>query len=414
MDFHQLTARLPTGRESFVDIRRSGAVYVDKTPLVYKIARKMMRPIIVTRPRLFGKSTLASTLEELFLHGVSPYDGHDSYFKGLAIEPLWQDQGQYLVLRLDFKQLSSHCAIAKQFELKLTTALARFGRAHDLSVPENALDGSDFFYRMFEQLPKCSLVLLVDEYDAPLMHFRSNEAELAACKELLRGWFDAIKSYTEKFRCVFFTGIMRCQALDLDMAGNNFSDWSNMKSMAACCGYMRDELKQYFADHLRYVAAVRAGCKPEEVSAAQIEALLDELAAWHGGYSFNDSPHNMVFSPWSVLRFFGDEYAALQERWSREAGLGLSPLLERLWERIDLTELTKLTTGDGYIEVSPEELDRSSLSHPAADPYSVLYHMGYLTISPSMSDSCVKLSCPNEEIRRALKRLVAKANPNLS
>lgn len=81
MDFHQLTARLPTGKESFVDIRRSGAVYVDKTPLVYKIAR-VRSPQIVTRPRLFGKSTLASTLEELFLHGVATYDCHDSYFKG--------------------------------------------------------------------------------------------------------------------------------------------------------------------------------------------------------------------------------------------------------------------------------------------------------------------------------------------
>ncbi len=256
--------------------------------------------------------------------------------------------------------------------------------------------------------------MLVDEYDAPALRYLSEEQGSAACHQLMETLFSAIKTYSEKFRCVFFTGTTRYLGLGLSTAANNFKDLTNIKSMAACCGYMRDELKQYFADHLRHVAAVRAGCKPGEVSAAQIESLLDELAKWHGGYSFNDSPHNMVFSPWSVLRFFEDEDAALQERWSLEEGLGLSPLLERLWERIDLTELTELTTGDGYIEVSPEELDRSSLSHPAADSYSVLYHMDYLTISPSMSDSCVKLSCPNEEIRRALKRLVAKANPNLS
>ena len=413
MDFHQLTARLPTGKESFVDIRRSGAVYVDKTPLVYKIAR-VRSPQIVTRPRLFGKSTLASTLEELFLHGVATYDCHDSYFKGLAIEPLWQDQGQYLVLRFDFSELTCGCATAAEFERRLQGAFVAFCHVHDLPVPDESLRFALLLRELLEQVPYGSVVLLVDEYDAPALRYLSEEQGSAACHQLMETLFSAIKTYSEKFRCVFFTGTTRYLGLGLSTAANNFKDLTNIKSMAACCGYMRDELKQYFADHLRYVAAVRAGCKPREVSAAQIESLLDELAKWHGGYSFNDSPHNMVFSPWSVLRFFEDEDAALQERWSREADLDLPQFLESLWERLDLTELTELTTGDGYIEVSPEELDRSSLSHPAADPYSVLYHMGYLTISPSMSDSCVKLSCPNEEIRRALKRLVAKANPNLS
>ena len=408
MDFDQLSKRLPTGMESFVDIRRSGAIYVDKTPFLLKLARR--RAFIVTRPRRFGKSTLQSALEELFLHGIAPYDGHDSYFKGLAIEPLWQDHGQYLVLRLDFQQLSYQCEGVKQFELKLNDALVKFCQEHELTVPEKTRDSSDFFGQMFQQLSHRSLVLLVDEYDAPLLSLVNKETELAACKELMRGWFGSIKLYVDKFRCVFFTGITRYQDLGIGTAGNNFTDLTNDEDFAGCCGYTRDELKQYFADNLRYAASVHAGCAPEEVSAAQIDALLDEMAAWYDGYSFDGEPHNKVFSTWSVLRFFSSRKASFEGYWSLEESLGLPQLLKLCLDRVDLPKLlTKLADGNGEISVSKDEFLQSSLVNPQANPYSVLCQLGYLTLSqPFSGNPYVHLTCPNEEIRLALSRRVAR------
>ena len=100
MNFIELKNELPTGNQTFAALRQHGKVYVDKTSYVYAIATSD-QPQILTRPRRFGKSTLLSTIEELFLHGVEPYNGHDSYFKGLAIESLWHDDGDYLVLHLD-------------------------------------------------------------------------------------------------------------------------------------------------------------------------------------------------------------------------------------------------------------------------------------------------------------------------
>ena len=380
----------------------------NKTLFVYKIAA-LHRPLILTRPLGFGASTLHSTLEELFLHGVAPYDGHDSYFKGLAIEQLWQDQGQYLVLRLNFHELAVQCNSVEQFELNLTTALTKFCRAHDLTVPEDALDSADFFGQMFEQLPRHrSLILLVDKYDYPLMSFASNETELAACTELMRCWFGSIKNYEHKFRSVFCTGITRYYDIDLDSAGNNFTDLTYDVDFAACCGYTRAELKQYFADHLRYAAAVHAECAPEEVSTAQIEALLDDMAEWYDGYSFDGKPQNKVFSTWSVLKFFANRDAYLGGYWSLEDPLQMPQLLKASLDRIDIKQLIEeVMANNGDIVVTAGAFMQSSFVNPQANPYSLLFQAGYLTLSkPLLPGNNVHLTCPNKEIRLAFAGLL--------
>ena len=105
LDADFLNCRLPEG-QSFTTIVKHKQIYVDKTDLIYKLALDR-KPILLTRPRRFGKSTIVSTLEELFTHGVKPFvdaDGNlkESYFKGLAIEKLWKDEGEYKVIHIDF------------------------------------------------------------------------------------------------------------------------------------------------------------------------------------------------------------------------------------------------------------------------------------------------------------------------
>ena len=119
--FDQLKALLPEG-QSFAAIRQRGRIYVDKTRYVYDLATSN-QPWLLTRPRGFGKSTLLSAFEELFMHGVAPYDGHDSYFKGLEIEQLWpQDQwydGPFYVLHLNFSELLVGCHSVADFAEQL-------------------------------------------------------------------------------------------------------------------------------------------------------------------------------------------------------------------------------------------------------------------------------------------------------
>ena len=176
-----LASKFPLECQSFVALRNHGAVYVDKTAFVYQIARQI-RPQILTRPPRFGKSTLLSTLEKLFLHGVkSLADQSDSPFKGLAIEPLWKDSGHYLVLSLDFHSLTAG-RTAAQFEAALMGAIASFCHEQALSVPDDPFDFGALLGHLLKQLAPMSLVLLVDDYDAPLLCHASEPHDLAACK----------------------------------------------------------------------------------------------------------------------------------------------------------------------------------------------------------------------------------------
>ena len=252
MDFAALDDKLPTAMAYFTELRKDGSVYVDKTAFVQKIAGNR-KPKILTRPRRFGKSTLMSTIKELFLHGVKPYDGHDSYFKGLAIEHSWHDDGSYLILHLDFHNLNTG-RTAALFEAEVMKSIASFCRESKLAEPDHSSDFGACFDSMLVQLQPNSLVLLIDEFDAPLNHRYNQEQELESCKDLVSQLFSAVKTHADKFRCVFFTGITRFQDLGLGTAGNNFTDISLVPGFATCCGYTHDELKQYFGQNLRYAA----------------------------------------------------------------------------------------------------------------------------------------------------------------
>lgn len=119
MTFAKLEPKLAPGTQPFVQLRKAGAVYVDKTAYVYELALNEF-PQFLMRPPHLGKSTLLATIEELFRHGVKPYDNHPSLFTGLAIEHLWHDIGHYLVLHLDFNELNSDCTTASElFEVQL-------------------------------------------------------------------------------------------------------------------------------------------------------------------------------------------------------------------------------------------------------------------------------------------------------
>ena len=99
MNFELARNRIPESRHNFAEIRRNNLIYVDKTYYIQKIANSQA-PVFISRPRRFGKSTIISTLEELFKHGVKPYDGHDSYFKGLDIEKTWNEEHEFDILPL--------------------------------------------------------------------------------------------------------------------------------------------------------------------------------------------------------------------------------------------------------------------------------------------------------------------------
>lgn len=151
---------LPLGTSDFAALRSEGQIYVDKTSLIYEIASKRQK-FFLSRPRRFGKSLLISTFESLFKYGLRD-------FKGLAIEKLWRDTGTYQVVRLDFSEIKDFSS-AEEFSVRLTSVLSRGFSGCGFTYRESPIETvSDQISDWLKTIPLNSLVLLIDEYDAPL------------------------------------------------------------------------------------------------------------------------------------------------------------------------------------------------------------------------------------------------------
>lgn len=394
-------SELALGTTTFAQLRAAGQVYVDKTECLYWLTL-FDRPQCLIRPLHMGLGLLVSTCEELFLHGVEPYDGHDSYFKGLAIEQQWQDHGGYPVLHLNFAQLSVGCATCAELRAKLYSQLGAFCHDHQLTLTDDPNDIIELFTGIIQQLPHRTLVLLVEAYDAPQLHFLSNESELKAYQLMMSGLLCWVKNKWGRCRFILFTGMTRYQSINCWFAGD-LEDITHDHHMATCCGFTRAELQQYFAEHLRQAAASRLGCAPDAVTAAQIEELLDELAAHYGGYNFSDRAQDQLYAPQPVLQFLSAPQAQLQPYGRTEAKMHQF-IAETLVRRgvIDLIE----DVANSHFFVGRSTFMMTSPVYPELHPYALMYQAGYLTLKIFDRRYGIQLMWPNQEARRICTDLI--------
>ena len=409
--FQQLRDMLPVG-QSFAVIRKKGSIYVDKTRYLYNLATSD-QPWLLTRPRRFGKSTLVSAFEELFLHGVAPYDGHDSYFKDLEIEKLWThspwNDGPFYVLHLDFTVVLIGCKSAADFRENLNDKIVQFASDTHLELKTTGTTKKSAFELLLEAVPNSSLVLLVDEYDAPLTALleTDNDAESEAMTQVLRDFFMLIKAYSGKFRFTFITGITRIKDSSIFSAANNIADISQRPEYGAICGITREELQRYFPEHLRYAAAQWLKLTWDQVTAQQVELLVEELAVWYDGYCFDRDFATQVFSIWSLLCFFGEEYTDFNSYWFD--GSGQSKLLHKNIALLSWEDRFNIVFGD-RVEVDVEDFLRPSKLE-SMQPEVLLFQSGYLTLkapyrgAEAIDSFTVLLGLPNKEMERALSRL---------
>ena len=399
--FHQLLRLLPTGQQGFTAIRKQGRIYVDKTSLLFQLSL-LDQPLLLTRPRRFGKSTLVSTLEELFLHGVAPYNGHDSYFKGLEIENLWpqvpRNEGPFYVLHLDFSVLLRNCHSAADFANRLNDAIMQFATNAHIKLQTTANSTQDAFELLINAVPDDSLVLLVDEYDAPLTRLftAENDAESEKMTQVMRDFFILLKASSGKLRFTFITGITRLKDTAIFSAGNSVADISQKPEYGTICGITREELMRYFPEHLRYAAAKWLQLSAEQVTDQHVEQLLDEMATWYDGYCFDRKYATHVFSLWSVLSFFSEEYTSFSPYWFAVSG---QAELQKILSQQSWPERLNLLAGDCVKVGSSEFQNPSTLK--TMRPEVLLFQAGYLTLKAPFGFK-VSLGVPNKEIESAL------------
>ncbi|MDR0566368.1 MAG: AAA family ATPase, partial [Prevotellaceae bacterium] len=242
------TRRLPVGVQDFEDLRTTSCLYVDKTAYIYRLINRG-KPYFLGRPRRFGKSLFLSTLKAYFL-------GKKELFEGLAIAGLEKDWTEYPVIYLDLNK-----AVYKSeqtLDIVLDAILRVYEREWNVDYVAGEL--SVRFDNLIQRVAKQSgrkVVVLVDEYDKPLLNTIDNAVVNENIRDALKGFYGALKSADANLRFVFLTGVTKFSKVSVFSDLNHLVDISLDEDYAGICGISESELTAYFQPEIENLAAKR-------------------------------------------------------------------------------------------------------------------------------------------------------------
>ena len=365
-------ARLPLGLQTFAEVRGLHCAYVDKTPMAVQLANEG-KFYFLARPRRFGKSLFLDTLRNLF-------EGKQELFTGLYAEGNWEWAVRYPVIKLDMSGGSTSVdSLKSALKAKLRRSAKQFGIA--LS---NSNEPAELFEQLIQEVHdqhRCRVVLLVDEYDKPIID-NIGKLELAhEMRDQLRSFYSIIKATDEHLRFVMLTGVSKFTKVSIFSGLNNLEDISLDPNYGSICGYTEEDLGEVFAEHLR-------------------GADREQLRHWYNGYNFLGSKR--VYNPHDILKFikdsqnFGEFY--FDNHWF-ETG---TPTFI-----IDLLARNRVPAQ----QLEPQVVNKSNLNSAPLEQIeftTALFQSGYLTIDEVISSSIpgrdmYRLTCPNHSVRSALQ-----------
>lgn len=372
---------LSLGRSSFPVLRHRNCIYADKTALVYSLCQSDDK-IFLTRPRGFGKSLLISSLESLFKFGTRD-------FKGLAIEPLWKDK-TYQVVRLDFSRIK-HFQTLEEFKAKFDELLTlKFGKLGFAPQKDFSIIGqlSDWL----EELPYCSLVCLIDEFDAPLTACLGNKDLFIGVRLAMSDFFSVIKSNDDCWRFLFMTGIANYKNNSAFPELNIFADISLSTEYGTLLGFTEEELIQHYGGYLK---------RASEMLKISMREVTDRIHEYYYGYSFDKDASTHVYCPWSVLNFLKRPRDGFQNYWFASAG---TPAALNRHLRVHALESPEYYAENKYISISALS---ASGDCGEIDENIILTQAGYLAIKSVNQDKIAALGYPNQEISISMAQLYA-------
>lgn len=379
-----MSVKYPIGDQDFKSIREGGFVYVDKTRYIKKIL-DANKYYFLARPRRFGKSLFLSTLRYFF-------EGQRNLFKGLFIDSIDWDWAEYPVLRLDLN--TDRYAEQGMLESVLNKLFRDWEEKYEIGVTEDSY--SQRFSRIIEAAHKKTgkqVVVLVDEYDKPLVGNLHNTENFEHYRMKLASIYSNFKSSAEHIKLVFLTGVSRFSKLSVFSDLNNISDITFSDDYADVCGITEHELIENFQVGLNHLAAEYK---------ESYDSILKRLKMNYDGYRFAKKGSD-IYNPWSLLNALKESRigaywnatgsASIVAETLRDANVDIHRILNADWDVDDLAGLDLLNV----------------------DPTALLYQTGYLTISDySLESNTVSLKVPNEEVRKGLfnQLLSAYLKPN--
>lgn len=365
----------PIGIQTFSELRNKNYLYVDKTELVYRMTNSSLKYVFLSRPRRFGKSLLTSTLHAY-------YDGRKELFTGLAIERLETEWTQYPVLHFD---MSTAKHVDKEhLEHMLDIQLYRYEEKYGSVEKEVTLNDrfTGLIQRAYSQTGQ-QVVVLIDEYDAPLLDVIHEEKNLPVLRNVMRNFYSPLKACDPYLRFVFLTGITKFSQLSIFSELNNIKNISMDESYAAICGITEYEMKTQMSDDLDMLA--------ERMKVTRDEALA-KLKDNYDGYHFT-WPSPDIYNPFSLMNAFND--GKLNSYWF---GSGTPTYLIEMLDKFGVVP-SKI----GGTEAVAAEFDAPTERMTSITP--LLYQSGYITIKNYDEDFAVYLlDIPNKEVRTGLMR----------
>ena len=362
--------KLPIGIQTFEEIRRDGYLYVDKTAMVYQIANTG-KPYFLSRPRRFGKSLLLSTFESYF-------QGRKDLFQGLAIEQLEKKWEQYPVLHLDlnarkYETVTDLVDMLNQFLEKWEE---QYGTEKQDRAPEERF--AYIIGRIYHQTGK-QVVVLVDEYDKPLLQAILDESLLEEYRRILKSFYGVLKSADRYLRFVFLTGVTKFAQVSVFSDLNQLNDISMKPPYAELCGITKEELLQVFTPEIEVLG---------EANQLTFDETVERLTVMYDGYHFTERSAGL-FNPFSLLNVFdGRKFG---NYWFQTG----TPTY--------LVDLLKQSDYDLRLLIDGVEVAASAFAEYRAEkknPLPMIYQSGYLTIKDYDREvDLYTLRFPNDEVR---------------
>ena len=364
--------RLPVGIQTFSEVIDLDCLYIDKTEYIWNMIH-LSKYIFLSRPRRFGKSLLVSTLQAYF-------EGRKDLFKGLFIESVEKEWTEYPVLRFDMS-LGKHMEKA-QLKRYLGMRLAEYEDRYGITHP--AADNNDrltaLIQAAYRQTGK-KVVVLIDEYDAPLLDVVHEETSLPVLRNVMRNFYSPLKASDPYLQFVFLTGITKFSQLSIFSELNNLKNISMDPNFSGICGITKEEVLTKMQDYLEEIAIANEWTHEEAVH---------QLTQQYDGYHFT-WPSPDIFNPFSLLNAMQDR--RLESYWF--ASGTPTYLLEML------RKFYIVPSKIGNNRALASAFDAPTESMKSILP--LLYQSGYITIKDYNSASRLyTLDIPNNEIRVGL------------
>ena len=360
----------PIGKQNFENLRNEGFVYVDKTALIYKLVKEGS-VYFLSRPRRFGKSLLLSTLEAYFT-------GKKELFKGLAIEQLEKDWFEYPVLHLDLNA-EKYSSIG-ELENILSTYLREWEEKYDSKEADNTSLSLRFraVIRAAKLKTGRNAVVLIDEYDKPILQAIGNPALQNEFRNTLKAFYGVLKSADADLKFALLTGVTKFGKVSVFSDLNNLNDISMNPRFHNICGITDEELHRVFDSEIQLLADGNSQTKDEAYAT---------LKRNYDGYHFSHSTDG-IYNPFSILWTLNEKRYG-----SYWFNTGTPTYLVELIKKanFNIEELTDYVASEDQL---------NSIYVDDIDPIPVLYQSGYLTIVDYDSRfSLYTLNYPNEEVK---------------